>query len=415
MQKVWASQRASRLPSAPQWSPVVSARQALLFLYIGSYSKSFNSLPALLGESSANHLQVTVDAVGLAFMAFKMNRHDLITLTNQHYSAALRSVRIAVRSSTQATSNAAKQSLKDAILQSVLLLDLFEKIAYQRYQPSEPQGLLLSHMHGALSLVQSLPRGEFSNSKIQHLAAQSVHTFIATCSTAGVPVPPAVLRLYHDLSAYICSTRWLLLGLTIRIVDLVVDERGGKLNPSNVLKRARDLYNAYSDIERSVPRLSRPRRVDTGETLAFNGYYDVYQNLEDLQVFNICRCERLDLAVIIQKFDHSAEAAEDIAQATEAICASVPGLILPAARPHNTLPLSPLKILECTAVLPALVGAARFTQDPVMQDWILQTLTHMANHGIQLAHHVAHIIMFEPHMGQWDVHQLVGGYAILAL
>ncbi|KAF5543976.1 hypothetical protein FMEXI_6812 [Fusarium mexicanum] len=415
MQKVLASQRASRLPSAPQWSPVVSARQALLSLYVGSYSKSFDSLPSFLGESSAKHLQVSVDAVGLAFMAFKLNRQDLIPLANQHYLAALRSVRIAVQSSTQATSNAANQSLKDATLQSALLLDLYEKLAYQHYQFSEPQGLLLSHIHGALSLVQSRPRSEFSNSNIQQLAAQSVHTFIASCSTAGVPVPKAVIRLYHDLSGYICSTRWLLLGLTIRIVKLIDDIRGGRSNPSHILKRARDLYNAYSDIERSVPRVSWPRRRDTRETLAFNGYYDVYQNHKDHQIFNLCRCERLELAVIIQKFEPSAEVAEYIAQATEAICASVPGLILPEARPHNTLPLSPLQILECTAVLPALVGAARFTQDPTMQDWILQMLTHMANHGIQFARNVAHIIVFEPHVGQWDVYQLLGSYSIIAI
>ncbi|KAF5688604.1 hypothetical protein FDENT_4824 [Fusarium denticulatum] len=415
MQKVLAIQRASRLPSAPQWSPVVSARQALLSLYIGSYSKSFDSLPSFLEESSARHLQVSVDAVGLAFMAFKLNRRDLIHLANQRYVAALRSLGMAMQSLTQATSNAANHSLKDATLQSALLLDLYEKIAYQHYQSSEPQGLLLSHIHGALSLVQSRPRGEFSNSMIQQLAAQSVHTCVISCSTANIPVPEAVVRLYHDLSRRICSTRWFMQGLVIRIVDLNADMRGGRTNPSNVLKRARDLYNGFSGIEGSVPRISRPRRRDTCETLAFNGYYDVYQTPKNIQLFNLCRCERLDLALIIQKFEPSAEITENIAQATEAICASVPGLMLPAARPHNTLPLSPLQILECSAVLPALVAAARYTQDPAMQDWILRTLTHMANHGIQLAQKVANIIMFEPHLCQWDVFQLVGSYAILTL
>ncbi|KAF5574272.1 hypothetical protein FPCIR_13667 [Fusarium pseudocircinatum] len=415
MQKVLAIQRASRLPSAPQWSPVVSARQALLSLYIGSYSKSFDSLPSFLEESSASHLQVSVDAVGLAFMAFQLNRRDLVPLANERYLAALRSVRSALRSFTQSTSNAADQSLKDATLQSALLLDLYEKIAYQHYQSSELPGPLLSHVHGALSLVQSRPRGEFSNTMIQKLAAQSVHTCVVSCSTANIPVPEAVVRLYHDLSPGISSTRWFMQGLVIHIVNLNADIRGGRSNPSNVLKRARELYSAFSDIERSMPRFSWPRRRDTCETLAFNGYYDVYQDHRDIQLFNLCRCERLDLALIIQKIEPSAKVSEYIAQATEAICASVPGLILPAARPQNTLPLSPLQVLECSAVLPALVAAARYTQDPAMQDWIPQTLTHMANHGIQLAHNVAHIIMFEPHVGQWDVFELVGSYSILAL
>ncbi|KAL5598186.1 hypothetical protein FOBRF1_011979 [Fusarium oxysporum] len=413
MQKVLASQRASRLPSAPQWSSDVSSREAFLSLYTGTYSYAYDTLRPLLANSGRNgHLQLSVDAVSLAFMAFQLNRQDLIPLASQRYLAAIRGLGNVMRSSMQATSNAASQSLSNVTLQSVLLLDLYEKMAYQHHQLSEPPGHLLSHVRGAVSIVQSLPRGEFSNPTIQQLATQSVLAFTLSCGAAEIPIPEALIGLYNDLGSYIQSGPWVLIGLFIRLVNFRADVVIGKLDPSDIIKRARDLYDELSHAESNIPRFLWPHRRDTCEAIAFDGYYDVYPGHNAAQFFNAYRIMRLDMADIIQKFELNAEVAENIAQVTQAICASVPSIILPEARPQNTLPLSPLQILECSAVLTPLYAAARNTQDSAMRAWILQTLMYMANNGVKMAKSVAYILTFKPQVGYWAVFRIIGNYAI---
>ncbi|KAI7770544.1 hypothetical protein LZL87_002915 [Fusarium oxysporum] len=415
MQKVLAIQRASRLSSAPQWSSDVSSRHAFLSLYAGTYTCAYDNLQSFLADSGHNgHLQVAVDAVSLAFMAFQLNRQDLIPLANHRYLAAIRSIGMVVRSSTQIIDNTADQSLSDVTLQSVLLLDLYEKMAYQYRQQSESPGSLLSHAQGALAIVRSRPRGKFCNPTIQRLAIQSFYAYILSCGASDIPIPEALVGLYNELGSYIPIGEHALIGLFIRLVNFRVDMHNDKLDPSDIIKGARDLYDGFYDVENKLPRSWWPHRRDTCEAVAFHRYYDVYPDHQASQIFNTCRSMRLDLAGIIQKFQPSAEVAEAIAEVSQAICASVPELILPAARSQNTVPLSPLQILECSAALSPLYTAARNTQDMTMHAWILRTLMDMANSGVKLAQTVAHIIMFEPQMGHWDVFRVIGNYSIAA-
>ncbi|KAI1028152.1 hypothetical protein LB504_012465 [Fusarium proliferatum] len=416
MQKVLASQRGSLLPSTPQWSPDMSARHAFLSLYTSTYSTDLASLQPLLEHAPPHgYLQVSVDAVGLAFMAFMLNRQDLIPLAYQRYLTAIRSLGTVVRSSMQANHNVDSQPLSDVTLQCVLLLDLYEKMAYQHHRSSKSPGLLLSHVHGALSIVQSRPRGEFLNPTIQRLATQSLFAFTLSCGAAEIHIPEALVRLYRELCSYIQSIPWSMIGLLIRLINLRADLREGKFDPINVVKRARDLYNELSHRENQMPRFLWPQRRDACETGAFDHYYDVYPSHQAVQIFNLNRFHRLDAAEIIQKFEPSTEIAENIAQMTQAICASVPAIISPTARSHNSIPFSPLQILECSALLSPLYAAARNTQDPAMRDWILQTLMYMANSGVKLAQSVAHVLMSEPLASQWAVFGIVGNYSVVGI
>jgi hypothetical protein len=415
MQKVLARRTASWLHSAPQFSSDISARHAFLSLYIDAYSRGFYTLQSLLTDSGPNgHLQVSVDAVSLAFMAFQLNRQDLIPLANQRYLAAIRSLRMAMQSSLQGESTTANHSLSDETLQTVLLLDLYEKMVYQHHQLSEVPGSWLSHVQGALSIVRSRPRDKFSNPTIQQLATRTVIALTLSCGTAGMPIPEALIGLYHDLGCYVRSAKWTFIGLLITLVNLRADMRNGKLDSSDIVRRARDLYDEFSHAESKIPRSWRPHRRDTFEAVVFGRYYDVYPGHYATQVFNAYRIMRLDVCDIIQTFGPTTEAAETITEVTGAICAAVPQFILPAARSQNTLPLSPLQILECSGVLTPLYAAARNTKDSVMRAWILRTLNYMADNGVKLAQSVAHVIMFLPEVDYWAVFRMVGNCAITA-
>ncbi|KAF4943620.1 hypothetical protein FGADI_13284 [Fusarium gaditjirri] len=416
VQKALAHQRASRLPSTPQWSPDVSSRHSFLSLYVSTYSRGFGTpLQALLKDYDPNgHLQSCVDAVGLAFMAFQLNRQDLIPLASQHYLKAIQRLAMVLRSSMQGSSDAANQSLSDVTLQSVLLLDLYEKMSYQYQQLSEYPGLPLSHIQGALSIVQSRPRGDFSDPTMQQLAARTVFALALSCGAAGKTMPESLVRLYNDLDTYVRGPLWTLTGLFIRLIDFQVAARAAKLELREILKRAKDFRGELSAAQNNIPRSWQPRRIHTNEAFVFNGYYDVYPGHDLPQTFNGYRMLRLGVCGLLQKFVPSTEVAEEITQITREICASVPHITLPTVKPQNTLPFSPLQILQGSGLLSALYAAAQTTEDPLMRAWILHTLTWLADRGVKSAQTVAYIIKSLPEMNQWDVFSLVGNYASLA-
>jgi hypothetical protein len=127
-------------------------------------------------------------------MAYQLNCQDLLPVANQRYLAAIRSLGVVIRSSLQAN-NAANQSLTDETLQSVLLLDLYEKMAYQPLSESEFPSSWLSHIQGALSIVRSRPTAGFSNPTTQQLATRTVIALTLSCGAAGIPIPEALIGL----------------------------------------------------------------------------------------------------------------------------------------------------------------------------------------------------------------------------
>ncbi|KAL2689106.1 hypothetical protein Neosp_003158 [[Neocosmospora] mangrovei] len=130
------------------------SRNAFLCLYIERYSYGFDALAPLLAIAPASgHLQTSVGAVSLAFMALQANRPDLMPLANRQYLVAIRAVREAIHFSQQPGSNWTDKPVSDETLQSVLLLDLFEKLTMHHQGPGLP-GSWLSHLQGALSMVQ---------------------------------------------------------------------------------------------------------------------------------------------------------------------------------------------------------------------------------------------------------------------
>ncbi|KAF5654703.1 hypothetical protein FCIRC_13953 [Fusarium circinatum] len=279
--------------------------------------------------------------------------------------------------------------------------------------PAHP-GLPLSHIQAALSILQTCPRREFSNPIMQQLASRTAFALTLSCGATETPIPEALIRLYNDLNSYMSGPLWILVGLTMRLVDFHAAARAGKFSLSYILEHARAFREELSQAQSNIPRSWGPRRIDTNDTLAFGGYYNVYARHELCQILNSYRVLRLGVCAILLKFPNSSGVTEELAQVTQEICATVPQFVLPQARPQNTFPLSPLQILECSGLLTPLYAAAQNTQDPVMHAWILRTVIYMADNGVKGARTVAGIMTSSPDLHQWKVCSMVGNYAVFA-
>ncbi|KAH7237255.1 hypothetical protein B0J15DRAFT_453696 [Fusarium solani] len=413
-QKVLARHTPSRLTTAPQLSWDMMSRNAFLCLYIDRYSYGFDALAPLLATAPASgHLQASVGAVGLAFMALQENRLDLMPLASRQYLVAIRAVREAIRISQQLASNGTSKPVSDETLQLVLLLDLYEKLTMCHQGPGLP-GSWLSHLQGALVVVQAHPSTDFRNSTTCQLAGRTVIALTISCGAAGVPIPEALKVVRQDLDCYIRNSKWTFIGLLMTIVNLRARMRSAVLGSDDILTQASELQDQLALAESKIQRLWRPHRVTSHQNFILDNYYDVYPSHYATQVFNAFRILRLEMCGIIRNLHPSSSVEKTIDQVTRDICAAVPQFILPEARPGNALPFSPLQLLECHGILTALYEAGQITTDMHLRGWILQCLAYMADNGIKMARDVGHILTFTPKVDYWTVFTMIGSCGITA-
>ncbi|KAH8878788.1 hypothetical protein GQ53DRAFT_739705 [Thozetella sp. PMI_491] len=413
-QKALARQPPPQLPTTPQLSWDMLARNTFLCLYIDRYLCGVNTLAPLLAMSSTNgHLQASVSAVSLAFMALQVNRPDLTPLASWQYLTAIRAVREAIRFSQQSARDGTARPVSDETLQSVLLLDLYEKLAIYHRWPGFP-GSWLSHIQGALGIVQARPSADFSNPTTSQLAGRTVIALTISCGVAGIPIPDTLQTIYQDLDCYLRSAKWTFVGLMMRVVNLRARMRSSMLGPDDVLLQACELQDQLAFAESQIPRSWRPHRVNAQHNFIFDHYYDAYQSHYTTQVFNAFRILRLEMCGIIRNLSPSSLVAKTITEITWDICATVPQFILPGARSENATPFSPLQILECRGILTALYEAANITTYMPLREWILKCLAYMADNGVKIARNVAHILISTPEMDYWAVFRIVGSCGIIA-
>lgn len=346
-------------------------------------------------------------------MALQVNRPDLMPLANRKYLAAIQAVREAIRLSQQLTSDGTSQPVSDETLQAVLLLDLYEKLAIYHQWPGLP-GSWLSHIHGALGMVQAHPTADFSSPTFCQLAGRTVLALTISCGAAGVPIPETLQALRRDLDCYIRNAKWTFIGLLMSIINLRAQIRSAMLSTDDILSQACELQEQLASAESKIPRSWRPNRVDGHHKFIWGSYYDVYPSHYTTQVFNAFRILRLEMCGIIQNLQPCSLAAKNIADITSDICAAAPQFILAGARSGNMEPFSPLQILECRGILTALYEAAQITTDMFLRAWILQCLVYMADNGVKMARDVARILTDTPDVDYWTVFTMIGSCGITA-
>ncbi|KAJ4982560.1 hypothetical protein SVAN01_11943 [Stagonosporopsis vannaccii] len=410
--KAMVQQMTAQLMPGPQYHLDEIARNVFLSLYVGRYSKGFDSLGSLLALTPmASHLWASVDAVSLAFMVFQSHRPDLHQHATRRYLNAIQSLRAELDSSQFLT----KYVVNNTILQSVLLLDLYEKMNVRRNieQSSQPDSWL-SHVSGALHMVQVRPKADLFDPTTVQLAMRTTLTLTISCGAAGIHVPEALAALRRDLDQCIQSPKWKFIDILSAIIDLRADRRASRLRAEELVQRARELDMRLRLAESNIPHSWRPRRISAGNVRILNGYYHLYPCHYATQVFNAFRIMRLDLNCIIRDLDMNSSTSRTILEITQDVCASVPQFLPSMTKAESALPLSPLQILQCNGVLTPLYTAAQMTNEPRVRGWVLQTLSHMSDNGVKLAADVTDVLLSAPETDYWRVFTMVGSCSITA-
>ncbi|KAL6829064.1 hypothetical protein J3E69DRAFT_330289 [Trichoderma sp. SZMC 28015] len=413
----------SSLIPQPQTPWNVRARHDFFAHYVFGLSSSYNILPSLYEKAKADdHLSASVDAASLAFAANKnpVESRELFRLAAQQYMIALRRVNAALSNP--------ELSSADSTLQSVLLLDLYEKIMGRDLRAAAPW---LAHLNGALALIKARGYNDMIRSEVSRTLANKLFiTLLISCYIASHRIPEGVaelgrrLDIYHDKD----DAKWRLSKMNQRMINFRIDIAEGLLSDREIVATAKDLHDAYREIEDTVSQRWQPRKVMASEedpayrALIFADYYHVYRDHFTTQVRNTVRIMQLQLQAYIQTHledDGSEEASNTLAESltrterfAEDVCAAVPPFILPAARPNNSIPFSSIQTLKCGILLPALFIAGSASRNPELRMWAIRTLRYMAASGdIRSASMTADMLEKNPGMDFRYMYARLGGYA----
>ncbi|KAL3301088.1 C6 transcription factor [Colletotrichum asianum] len=155
------------------------ARYAFFSTYIGGFTRSMGEVTHHYRTATAcDHLSASVEAASLAYMGTQLGSAHLMALANFSYVKVIQRLS---RSLNDLSSDGAEEAL-----QSVLLLDMYEKMVHRDPQNSQAWK---SHSQGGLTLLHSRATTILSSPTGRQVAARLVTAVIVTCATVGINTP----------------------------------------------------------------------------------------------------------------------------------------------------------------------------------------------------------------------------------
>jgi len=403
----------SSSPQTLQLSWDVRARGVFFSDYVFGFSRSCDVLAPLLEQAPATgHLAASVDAVSVAFMSFRTNAPLLRQLAKEKYVTALQKLGQALRFH--------EVSATDETLQSVLLLDLYEKLVNKDPVSSVAW---MSHVVGAISLIKSCGDRFIATQTGRRLATRLAMTLAISCGAARLRIPDALISLRKDLSSCVGDTKWDFTAIVVDVVNLQADNASFPTSSSvEIAGRAKELDAQLESLETTLSTFWAPRSVSmSAHPLLFGSTYDIYQDHFVTQVRNAFRTVRLMLNSIIQKHCPPElsiprnDATEAIKVLSEQICAAVTPFILSEDRQGNEARFSSLQTLQCYTLIPPLYIAGQLSSSHALREWAMHIMNHMAEAGrMKIAKDVANILRFTPEVDYWQIYSMVGCYALAA-
>lgn len=392
----------------------VRSRQAFFSVYISGLSQNCDALvqPYSYAPVSDN-LSASIDAVSLALMSIQLNSLELLHMAKQRYAIAIKAISRAIQVHSLCIS--------DETLQSVLLLDLYEKMVHRDPQRSASW---MSHIQGAMSLISLRGYGDISSLVPCKLSSRVAITLTISCGVTNSPIPTGLIALRKSLdSSFIGDVKWDFTALLVDIVDLRRKFRNGSLTCiTGIAELVRGLESRLHSLDMAMLQFCGIQRISitADHPQVFGHYYDLYPDHFVTQTWNALRMMRLELSRFLRDCTDGLTSDEDnalrsIKEITQQICASAPQFFLPDARPENELPLSPLQKLRCSTLLAPLFFASQLTVDHGMRDWIQRTMLHIAEAGhVMVAKDVVEIMRKQPGTDYWTVYAMTGCYALAA-
>ncbi|KAF7557533.1 hypothetical protein G7Z17_g539 [Cylindrodendrum hubeiense] len=315
----------------------IRARYAFFSVYVFDFSHSLGSVAPLYENASASdHLSASLEATSLAFMAIQLHTPALMHLASLSYLTAIRKLGQAI--------NEVSKFGAEEILQSILLLDMYEKMVNRKPQGSSSW---ISHANGGMSLLG--PRVQQFTSSLTglQLSARLITALTVSSGAMAVRVPDGLLALRSDLDPFINTPKWSFTGILAHVVNLQADDRdAGGDGSIDLAERAERLDNELRNLQTALPQSWRPQHISPmrPDPLIFNSHYDIYLDHYVTQVTNGIRAVRLILnnimlrhtPVSVSNSDSESDIIIRIRYITHQICATVPQFILPEAQPDNT-------------------------------------------------------------------------------
>jgi len=409
------------MPALIQHAWDVQARIAFFTYYVFGVAQSNDSLVSLYKRAiPGSHLTESVDAASLAFLAYHHRNQALQQFAQAKYLAALRLLNNALQD--------AELAVADATLQSVLLLDLYEKMSNR--SACRPESWM-AHVNGALALAELRGEQNFRCHTSRRLSLRLTVTVNISCHAISMHVPETLVRLYKGLESFSDSSdiKWRLKGLMMSFINFKADIRQGGFasEESNlVLGRAWDFEQQFAAMEKTLSVFWKTKTVvaETNSPLAFRQQYEIYPDHLVTQGANVLRTMRLLLHGLIH--DHTVSPEHESADQTQplapsrqiientasAICASTPQFVLVGAKAGNTIPFSPLQTLQCYSMLPHLYIAGKMSKDKYTRDWVINMVEYLAETaGMEAAKMTAEILKGATNVSYWNLYAMLGSYA----
>ncbi|KAF4820338.1 hypothetical protein CGCTS75_v011349 [Colletotrichum tropicale] len=389
------------------------ARYAFFSTYIGGFTRSMGEVTHHYRTATAcDHLSASVEAASLAYMGTQLGSTHLIALANSSYVKAIQRLS---RSLNDLSSEGAEEAL-----QSVLLLDMYEKMVHRDPQNSQAWK---SHSQGGLTLLHSRATTILSSPTGRQVAARLVTAVIVTCATVGINTPKELASVRRNIGYHVNSPKWSFLGILNRVSNLHFDFKAGRISERNFVIRAKSLDDQLATLEATVPSTWQPLLIPVtgGNPHVLGTYYHLYPDHYTTQVTNALRTMRLILYIIVKRYTADGSYTQDsafkktIRDIAHHICASVPQFTLPRVCKTNTLPFSPVQQLQCRTFLAPLYLVHQVSEDDSVKQWVKNCLSNMWQAGgLKTAKDIAEVMDTEPNLDYWSVFATTGSYAFAA-
>lgn len=187
------------------------------------------------------HLAMCIRAASLALLSYKLNSPEIHGRARKRYTSALQLTNTALQCPQTAKHN--------ATLQTVLLLDLYEKLTKKLLnQPWDDS----KHLDGAIALLQLSGASQFDDSIRLKLFRQTSMSILYRCLMRGEDIPADLLSLRHCVTSTIDDGQ--LEGLMKRFVALQGDVRKGNLQECEMEAKTKELDEALFKICSRPPK-----------------------------------------------------------------------------------------------------------------------------------------------------------------
>lgn len=329
-----------------------------------------------------------LDAVSLAFTGMRCRDENMVRAAGRRYNDAIRSLRDAL--------GTPKNALHDSTLQAVLLMDIYEKMSIPQAAPVSSPKLRVAHAKAALSLIRLRRKEDRVSANGRRLGSRVLSSLHINQGLLQQPMPHGTRELALELAAAAPAGEliWTCIGTMSNVLNFA-------LITSNVNRSRNDDFLAQSLklYARSVAATSRAahlarhrtRREAPKGSMAYGGYYDVYNDRHAARLAGMfITMGLIPLSMVttlyfaesqVLTFEDHVNNLLELESLVQDIIALAPEFVLPGLGPGNSIPFHSGQIIQCYPLLTFLWIAGSTTMNEHARLWIRTIFEYMAHEG----------------------------------